>query len=270
MLKLTWNQIIHEPGALFTIMVAFAVGFITSRKGNPAVQIGLLGLAVMHLLYPEATRLGKCWMWAVIFGFVTYSFGLHYALLALVNGIKERLRSTAMGSGHSRTERETPTTNEYNQGATEGGSSSERNTAYQQSQAEFSSRKQERDRETGKRAKEKAAQARRERANRAKAEQETDDFFKQAKEAAKKAKEKAEQKPPPKPSPQPKFREWWEVLGVSPTATLTEIKKARNAKAMQFHSDKIQHMSEAFKQEAEEELKAINTAFEKAKKYANK
>lgn len=56
------------------------------------------------------------------------------------------------------------------------------------------------------------------------------------------------------------------MLGVSPSATLAEIKKARNAKVMQFHSDKIQHMSETFRQEAEEELKAINGAFETAKK----
>ena len=65
MLKLNWDQIIHEPGALFTIMVAFALGFIASRKGSVAVKIGLLGLAVMHLLYRDATLLGKFWMWAI-------------------------------------------------------------------------------------------------------------------------------------------------------------------------------------------------------------
>ena len=74
------------------------------------------------------------------------------------------------------------------------------------------------------------------------------------------------EEPAPKPSPPPKRREWWEVLGVSSTASLAEIKKARNAKAMQFHPDKIQNMSKTFKEEAEEELKAINSAFETAKK----
>ena len=179
--------------------------------------------------------------------------------------------------GATKAEEPVSSGSDYDQRYEQGGSPRDRDEAYQQAQEEFSHRQKQRQEDTANRAREKAAQAKRKRAAESKAQKATDDFFEDAwkKEAEKKAQQKPppkqEEKPPPKDSPpksepKPKFREWWEVLGVSPTATLAEIKKARNAKAMQFHSDKIQHMSETFKNEAEEELKAINGAFEIAKK----
>ena len=265
MLRLTLEQIIHEPGAVFTIMAALAFGFVVSKKGNPIVQIGLLGLAVMHLLYKDATLLGKFWMWAIIFGFGVHRLGLHYGLLGLMNGIKARLQSAATAGRPVRQETSYTDEPERTYRRTTSDYRSSRGDEYQQRNAEYERRQQQREEEeeeeTTKSANAKKAAAKKEQAE------------KRKKKSAPKPPPKQEEKPPPpppkdpppKPTPPPKRREWYEVLGVSSTASLSEIKKARNAKAMQFHSDKIQHMSETFKQEAEEELKAINAAFETAK-----
>jgi len=270
MLRLSLDQIIHEPGSIFTIMVAFALGFLASSRGNPLAQIGLLCLAVMHLLYKDATLLGKFWMWAIIGGFVVHKFGLSYGAMALVNGIRERFKAAAHdGRSNSSQNVHEPEPVRSQSAAPPYGSSQDRDASYERSQEEYARRQQQRNEEARKRANAKRQQAQE---SREKAEQDTEEFFKEAFRRAQK--KKAQQKksspppedPPPKPEKPKQHRAWWEILGVSATAPLPEIKKAWRARAKQFHSDNIQHMSETFKKEAEEEMKVINQAYEEGKK----
>ena len=274
MLKLTWDQIVHEPGALFTIMVAFGIGFLASRKGNPAVKIGLLALAVMHLLYRDATLLGKFWMWALIFGFGTHQLGLHYLVSRLTNGIRERLRDGATREIDSREETRTSSGQQYYEQSNSNG----RDAAYQQSQAEFARRKAQREESTKKRGEEKKERAKG-RDKQSKSQEKTEDFFRNFWE--KDTGKKTEQKPPPeqekktspppkdkppKSPPSPRNRNWWEVLGVSSTATLAEIKKAYRTISMETHPDTYHGTDEKEKQRREEEFKKVNSAFETAKR----
>jgi DnaJ-class molecular chaperone len=57
---------------------------------------------------------------------------------------------------------------------------------------------------------------------------------------------------------------WIEILGVSETATVEEVKEAYKALIKQNHPDRVQGMSPAFKELAEAETKKINAAYREA------
>ncbi|MGL5577845.1 MAG: DnaJ domain-containing protein, partial [Fusobacteriaceae bacterium] len=57
-------------------------------------------------------------------------------------------------------------------------------------------------------------------------------------------------------------RDYYEVLGISKTASETEIKKAYRKMAMQYHPDKFSQASDAEKKTAEEKFKEINEAYQ--------
>ena len=61
------------------------------------------------------------------------------------------------------------------------------------------------------------------------------------------------------------LNKYYKILGVSPTATNKEIKKAWRQKAQEFHPDKVQGtgLSEAFVKYATEQLQKINEAYDK-------
>lgn len=63
---------------------------------------------------------------------------------------------------------------------------------------------------------------------------------------------------PGKPDP-------YEVLGINPTASDDEIKKAYRRLAMKYHPDKVEGMGEEVKKQAEEQFKKINEAYETLK-----
>lgn len=62
----------------------------------------------------------------------------------------------------------------------------------------------------------------------------------------------------PNTSPDP-----YAVLGVSPTASADEIKKAYRQLASQYHPDKVSHLGEEFRVMAEARFKEIQEAYQK-------
>jgi DnaJ domain len=57
---------------------------------------------------------------------------------------------------------------------------------------------------------------------------------------------------------------WYDILEVSPSATLDEIKEVYKAKVKQSHPDRVHDMSPAFKRLAEAETKKLNVAYTEA------
>lgn len=61
--------------------------------------------------------------------------------------------------------------------------------------------------------------------------------------------------PPPKPSP-------FEVLGLKPDATVSEIRSAYRDKAMEYHPDRVATLAPDFQKLAEQRMRSINEAYE--------
>jgi DnaJ like chaperone protein len=59
---------------------------------------------------------------------------------------------------------------------------------------------------------------------------------------------------------------YYEILGLSPGASFSEVKAAYRKLSMQYHPDKVGHLGEEFKKIAEEKMKEINNAYEFLKK----
>jgi DnaJ-domain-containing protein 1 len=62
----------------------------------------------------------------------------------------------------------------------------------------------------------------------------------------------------------PEERAWFSVLGVSPSASIEEVKLAYKMRAKQNHPDRVGEMSPLFRELAETETKKLNTAYEEA------
>ncbi len=60
----------------------------------------------------------------------------------------------------------------------------------------------------------------------------------------------------------PDTEPWYEILGVSPSASDEEIKKAYHHLATLYHPDKLQHLGPEFKELAEQKFKTINEAYQ--------
>ncbi|MCQ2274659.1 MAG: DnaJ domain-containing protein [Bacteroidales bacterium] len=55
------------------------------------------------------------------------------------------------------------------------------------------------------------------------------------------------------------------MLGINPTASDDEIKKAYRRLAMKYHPDKVEGMGEEVKKQAEAQFRKINEAYETLK-----
>ena len=58
-----------------------------------------------------------------------------------------------------------------------------------------------------------------------------------------------------------KSQQWYEVLGVSPSASMAEIKSAYRTKISGYHPDRVASLAEELRELAEERSKAINEAY---------
>jgi len=58
----------------------------------------------------------------------------------------------------------------------------------------------------------------------------------------------------------------YKILGISPSASDSEVKKAYRRMAMKFHPDKVSYLDEKMKKTAEEKFKKVNEAYKEIKK----
>lgn len=61
----------------------------------------------------------------------------------------------------------------------------------------------------------------------------------------------------------------YSVLGITPSASVEEIKKAYRSMAMKYHPDKVAGLGPEFEQSANEKFRRINEAYEQIKKERN-
>jgi DnaJ-class molecular chaperone len=57
---------------------------------------------------------------------------------------------------------------------------------------------------------------------------------------------------------------WFEVLGVAPTASTDEIKAAYRKRVRQYHPDRVEGMGFELRQIAEQKMKQLNAAYDRA------
>ena len=62
------------------------------------------------------------------------------------------------------------------------------------------------------------------------------------------------------------YKDYYEVLGVSKTASEDEIKSAYRKLAKKYHPDKLQHMDEAYQKGAQEKFTKVQEAYEQLQK----
>ena len=61
-------------------------------------------------------------------------------------------------------------------------------------------------------------------------------------------------------------KDYYDILGVSKTASPEEVKKAYRRMAMKYHPDKVAPLGEEVQKSAQEKFRSVNEAYETIKK----
>lgn len=85
-----------------------------------------------------------------------------------------------------------------------------------------------------------------------------------SKDAARQARDNTDQPEPNKGRAE--TIKWFDVLGVTPNASIEEIKTAYHEKVRQYHPDRVADLGEELRRMAEHGMKELNAAYELALK----
>ena len=275
---------ITQVGPLWTTLIFYGIGYALSKKRVLGWQIGVAVLLISFAISDDATLLGQMWAGAYVAGVVSHKVGIWYGIFGSMKFVRERLMNFSQRESRQKVYQKQHA--QYQPPP-----SQERQKESDQYNRDFEDREKERYREYQERrraqrraeqaAKETAQKAQEQTEARAKAarastqsktkQQQSQERTKASSQSSNQSQQKQKQQERKKPqSSASKTQYWYDVLGVSSTATEREIKKARNQLLRKYHSDRLKNNPDITPEVAKLKTQEINDAFRKGiAKYRN-
>ena len=249
----------REPGFIASLLVCFTLAYLVSMKARPGWQIALCiyfgSYDITHWMDGKYWTIALFWTYAGWMGFLFQKIGGGHLLTNLANTIKgwfENVgQSSPAGSTFSHSGSNTAPDDSH----------ARREQEHEQAEEAFRERENQRMEEEARRAYQEAADAMEE-------EEEAEDTATHDESPDTEGEQKPEdetedEEPAPEPEENTK-QPWWEVLGVSPDADNTMVRKAFLEQIKKYHPDKVSHLGEEFLQIAESKTKEVNAAYNEA------